>query len=550
MQWFPKTIEPGRLRWLFFFRMIANTFLISAIILIYINGRVPIFLQYWSNAVVIVVIASFGLAVVYYQLMPMFFGPGVQIVVQMLADTISASILIILTGGVDSAIAFLLIIVVVNSSFLGGFKISFIAATVSALAWSGIVDLHYYGYLPGLSPLGASMSATELALTILVNSGATYLVAILGGYLSSQLDISSRALETSQASFDRLSELNASVIQSIDAALITIDTQGRILSINRAGRRMFQVTHDDVRGRNWRQFFPELVVATNVADDLASLTEGLTVKHFRPTDQAELILEISLTDLVDKDNEPWGRLLVAQDRTAISQMQAEIKRSERLAAMGELAAGLAHEIRTPLASMSGSWSMLNNQKLTDEDRQRLIAIIGREMDRLSVLVNDFLGYARPSSGSPQAIDLNQLIYDQLHVFKSWKGEEVIIAKELGQIPLVFFDYGQLTQVIFNLLQNAIEAADSTRVLKLVVSTKLARARPGMVVMAVRDNGRGIKNDQMSHIFQPFFTTKPKGTGLGLATVWRIVREGQGHIQVASEKDQGTIFTVYLPVVKN
>jgi two-component system sensor histidine kinase PilS (NtrC family) len=549
MQWFPKTIEAGRLKWLFLFRMITCTFLTGTIILIFVNGRVPTFQHYWSTAVVIVVISSYALAVVYYQLAPMFFGSGLQILIQMFADTIMASILIILTGGVDSAIAFTLIIVVVNSSFLGGFKISFIAATLSALAWSGIVDLHYYGYLPGLPPLGASMSSSELALTILVNSGATYLVAILGGYLSSQLDISSRALETSLASFDRLSELNDSIIQSIDTALITLDMRGLILSINRAGRQMLKLTYDEVRGRSWRLFFPELNDSSFLDALRRRSAEGLTFKHIRAADQAELVLEIGLMDLVDKANESWGQLLVAQDRTALSRMQAEIKRNEHLAALGELAAALAHEVRTPLAAMSGSWNMMSNQNISEEDRKHLIVIIGREMDRLSGLVDDFLAYARPSSGDPQPIDLNQLINDQLHVFRSWKGDEVAIDRELREIPLVYFDYGKLTQVVFNLLQNAIEAAEPTRALKLAVATQLSQERPGYATLMVQDNGRGIPEDKLRNIFLPFFTTKPNGTGLGLATVWRIVQKGNGFIQVASRQGVGATFTVSLPLAR-
>ncbi|MDR1871151.1 MAG: PAS domain-containing protein [Deltaproteobacteria bacterium] len=547
MRWFPKTIEAGRLKWLFLFRLITGAFVTATIILIFINGRIPVSLQYWSNAVVIVVIATFGLAVVYYQLLPMVLGTGGQIVTQMLSDTLLASILIILTGGVESAIAFLLVIVVVNSSFLGGLRISFIAATISALAWAGIVDLHYYGYLPGLQPLAESISSTELALTILVNSGATYLVAILGGYLSSQLDISSQALETSQASFDRLSELNDSIIQSIDTALITMDKDGRILSINRAGRRILKLTFEQVRGQNWRKFFPELegVILGESVKDL--LTEGLSFKHVRTADQVELVLEINVMDLVDKENESWGQLLVAQDRTAISLMQAEVKRSEHLAAVGELAAGLAHEIRTPLAAMSGSWNMINNPNLEEADRNHLFVIIGREMDRLSTLVNDFLAYARPSSGNPQAIDLNQLINDQLHVFRSWKGQEVSITRLLDKIPRVFFDYGKLTQVLFNLLQNAIEAASPERPLQLVVATSISSERPGYVTLSVKDNGRGVPPDKLNNIFQPFFTTKPKGTGLGLATVWRIIRKGDGYIRVDSDERTGTVFTVTLPM---
>jgi two-component system sensor histidine kinase PilS (NtrC family) len=547
MQWFPRKIVIGRLKWLFLFRLITNTFLTGTIILIYLTGRVPAFLEYWSNAVVIAMIVSFGLAVVYYQIMPLFFGTGVQILTQIFGDTILATVLIVLTGGVESAIAFVLVIVVINSAFLGGFKISIIGATLSAVAWAGIVDLHYYGYLPGMPALGETMTASEVALTILVNCGATYLVAILGGYLSSQLDISSQALQTSQASFDRLSELNDSIIQSIDAALITMDKEGRIISINKAGRKILKVNSNDVLGRPWRQFFPELADSYLDSGHKNYLSEGLTFKHIRSTDQAEQVLEVNIMALVDNLNESWGQLLVLQDRTALSQMQAEIKRSEHLAALGELAAGLAHEIRTPLAAMSGSWNMMNNQNLSQADQKQLMVIIGREMDRLNTLVNDFLAYARPSVGNPQPIDLNLLVNDQLHVFGSWKGEEVRITRSLSQIPKIYFDYGKLTQVVFNLLQNAIESAVPDRVLEMVVTTSISSERPGCVALTIQDNGRGIPEDKIKNIFQPFYTTKPKGTGLGLATVWGIIHKGKGFITVTSDQRSGTIFTIYLPI---
>jgi two-component system sensor histidine kinase PilS (NtrC family) len=515
--------------------------------LIYITGRVPAFLEYWSNAVVIAIIASYGLSAVYYQLMPLFFGTAVQILAQIIGDTIMATVLIVLTGGVESAIAFVLIIVVINSAFLGGFRISLIGATLASLSWCLIVDLHYYGYLPGMPALGEKMAVTELALTILVNCGASYLVAILGGYLSSQLDISSQALVKTQDTVDRLFELNESIIESIDAALITMDKDGRILSVNKSGTEILKVAVEAVRGRSWLSVFPELDGIVLEKGRFSSLSKGLTFTHVRPADREKLVLEISINDLVDNNNESWGRLLVLQDRTALSQMQAEVKRSEHLASLGELAAGLAHEIRTPLAAMSGSWNMINTQNLSEADQKQLIVIIGREMDRLGTLVNDFLAYARPQVGKPQAIDLNLLINDQLHVFHSWKGEEVSIAKQLTSIPKIYFDYGQLTQVLFNLLQNAVEAAFPDQTLEMVVSTQLTADRPGYVTLSVKDNGRGIPEDKLKKIFEPFFSTKPKGTGLGLATVWGIIRKGRGFIRVTSDLKEGTVFTINLPI---
>jgi signal transduction histidine kinase len=196
--------------------------------------------------------------------------------------------------------------------------------------------------------------------------------------------------------------------------------------------------------------------------------------------------------------------------------------------------------------MTGSWDMILNQGLGEAAQSRLMAIIGREMQRLRDLVDNFLSFARPSAGNPQPVDLNQLVDDQVHVFSSWKGLKAEIAVEKGPIPNVWFDYGQLSQVLFNLIQNALEAGAPGRPVRLRIATGLDRAKPEMVALSISDNGQGISEENVKRIFEPFFTTKSKGTGLGLAMVWGIVHNGNGVISVASVQDASTTFTVLLP----
>ncbi|MDR1487848.1 MAG: hypothetical protein LBT62_07665 [Deltaproteobacteria bacterium] len=544
MQWFPETIDKSRLKWLFVFRLVTNSFISVLIILIYINGHAPaINLKFWAIAISIAMTVTYGLTMAHYFLWPRFLGAPSQVVIQMVSDILQASVIIILTGGCESTLNFVFIIVVINSVFLGGLRFSFVAATLSTLAWAGILDLHYYGYLPGLPALGNSMGPTELALNMLVNTGASYLVAILGGHLSSQLDISSRALVTSQTSLNRLSELNENIIHSISYGLITTDNQGRILSINSAGRNILKVSTSVAIGKSWRDFFPELDVTAH------SVIRGLMVNYLRPVDKAELLIELSILELTDLHNESWGKLLVIKDQTAFSQMEAEIKRSEHMAAVGRLAAGLAHEIRTPLASMTGSWHMLLSQNFNAEDQNRMMLIIGREMERLETLVDDFLSFAKPSVGHPQALDLNSLINDQVHIFKTWKGAQAKIELSLEDIPMVYFDTGQLCQVIFNLIQNALDAAVADRLCHVTISTSTEALHRGYVTFTISDNGVGISEDNIKRIFEPFFTTKSKGTGLGLAMVWGIISNGNGRISVRSTPDVLTSFTILFPVYK-
>ena len=549
MQWFPKTLEQIRLKWVFVFRLITNTFLALLILLIYLNGRAPEIFGYWTEAIVVVLALSYVMAASHRYVWPELMGPAPQLLIQMASDVILASAAIVLTGGCESPLSFAFIMVVIHSVFLGGLKLAFVAATLSTVAWAGILDLHYYGYLPGLPALEETMGASELALNILVNTGASYAVAVLGGRLSSQLDISSQALTSSQTSLDRLSELNENIIHSIDSGLVTTDNDGRILSINQAARDILMLREPGI-GRRWLDFFPELeapgLISLEGPIERASGVSGLRFRHLRAADQAELVMELSVLTLSDYHGESFWRLLVLKDQTAMAQMEAEMKRSEHMAAVGRLAAGLAHEIRTPLASMTGSWDMILNQSLSAEAQSRLTGIIGREMQRLRELVDNFLSFARPAAGNPQPIELNQLIDDHVHVFSSWKGQEAEIATIKGQVPKVWFDYGQLSQVVFNLIQNALEAAPLDRPPKLRIATSLDPAKPGLVVLAITDNGQGISEENIRRIFEPFFTTKSRGTGLGLAMVWGIVSHGNGAISVASTPGVQTTFTVLLP----
>ncbi|MDR3153767.1 MAG: PAS domain-containing protein [Deltaproteobacteria bacterium] len=551
--WFPRKIEKSRQKWLFAFRLVTSIFVTVIIILLHLDGRMPTFMGIQANVTTVAVVMSFGLAVTHFLVWPLIFGPPGQITIQVLSDISIASVLIIVTGGCDSALVFLFIITVVNSAFLGGLKVSFIAATLATGAWAGIVDMHYYGYLPGLPPLGDHISSTELAVNIIVNTGASYMVAILGGHLSSQLDISSQALVSSQSTLDRLNELNDNIIHSIDSGIITVDNMDRVLSINQAAREILRLSAGEVIGRPWRFFFPELegrgaIPALHAHE--RDPQSGFRFSHVRPVDRAELVLELTMLALVDEDNSTWGGLLVFKDLTAISQMEAEVRRSEHLAAIGELAAGLAHEIRTPLASMKGSWHMMlgGGAGLGQEDKERLMRIIGREMDRLDLLVNDFLAFARPSAGNPQPVDLAELVEGQLEVLRGWKreGAEITLKREPG-LPPAWFDRGQLTQVLWNLLQNAIEAADPARGVKVEVELARSASPEGCARLSVTDYGRGISADHVKHIFEPFYTTKANGTGLGLATAWAILKKGSGNISVRSVPGRQTVFTLTLPL---
>lgn len=546
-------------RWLMILRLVISTFLLFTLVIIKTHGNIQdVYLQWFEPGLAALAIYCL-LAVAYYH----FPGRGRVVAfhqwTQILADLALAICLTMITGGGDSPLSFLFIIAIINGAFLGGIRTALVVATFSAALWGGIITLqdssHLALWMPelGLSG-GGRVQSTYAALSgrlvrILINTGACYLVAFLSGHLAGQLFVSRRALVRSQAHLGRLAGLNENIIQSIDSGLITMDQSGLILSVNRAGQEIMGLTPPELVGRPWQLFFPQLEhILPRSPRERPTLFDagGLRFEYPRASDGRELTLELYVLALKDTSGGVWGRLFVLKDLTSLSQMEEAVHKAESLAALGELAAGLAHELRTPLTSMTGAWHMLSEQTNEPEDQQRLISIIGREMERLAKLTNDFLSFARPARSTPQPFDLNALVTDQLRVFVTSIPERVGVDSRLATIPPAYFDQDQFSQVLWNLLSNAVEAGAQMKWLQIMVETDLDPAWPDHVVLRVSDDGPGIPHENLTRMFEPFFTTKSTGNGLGLATVSRILHEGNGHITVSSVHRGLTTFTILLP----
>jgi two-component system sensor histidine kinase PilS (NtrC family) len=230
-----------------------------------------------------------------------------------------------------------------------------------------------------------------------------------------------------------------------------------------------------------------------------------------------------------------------QDLTELRRMQLKVERAERLASIGRLAAGIAHEIRNPLASISGSMEMLKTSPGADEDSRQLMAIAVREVDRLNALITDLLDYARPKTEDRQRLDLGEHTSEIARAFNQEHRSGITLVVDAPHGISVEAAAGQLRQVLWNLIRNAAEAMPSGGEIHVQVTKESAFA-----VLIVRDTGAGIPKTHFERIFEPFYSTKSGGTGLGLATVARIVDDHRGNIDVDSEPGRGTIFTVRFP----
>jgi two-component system sensor histidine kinase PilS (NtrC family) len=253
-------------------------------------------------------------------------------------------------------------------------------------------------------------------------------------------------------------------------------------------------------------------------------------------------------------------VVIFQDVTEVVGLEEELRRNARLAGVGQLAADIAHEIRNPLAAISGSIEVLRSEQPPEPKGEggRLMEIVLREVDRLNALITDFLQYARPAPPKLEAIRVTELLGEVVEVFRVGAAPEVGVEIETGGALQVEGDEAQLRQVVWNLLQNAaqaIEGEGSIRVAARSVPAAQAPLRDGrsaqrdeslVVEIAVTDNGRGIDPEVAERVFDPFFTTKRGGTGLGLATVHRIVESHSGVVQLESRQGEGTTVRILLP----
>jgi len=538
--------------WLMVLRLAISAFLLISLVLIRASSDIYAAIQIWYGTALIVLAIYSGLSVVYYYLPERGRAGVFNQSAQVAADLALAICLTLITGGGDSPFSFLFLIAILNSAFVGGIRSALIVATFSASLWGAMITFQDSGYLAlWLADLDLLPVTGNHLVRILINTGACYLVAGLSGYLAGQLFLSRRALVSSQASLDRLAELNESIIQSIDSGLITIDQSGLILSVNRAGLDILGKELGSVVGRPWQMFLPQLehILPHSLRARPTIFSGGGLRFEYPREDGRELILEINVLALTDAGGEIWGRLFVLKDLTDLSQMEEAVHKAEHLSGLGEMAAGLAHELRTPLTSMTGAWHMLSEDSLGPEDQQRLISIIGREMERLAKLTNDFLSFARPAKANPQLFDLKSVVEDQLRVFEQSRLEGVLLESRLEETPPVYFDQHQFSQIIWNLLSNAVEAGEGSENIHILVETCLDPARPDFAALRISDNGPGIAHENLAKLFEPFFSTKTSGNGLGLSTVNRILHEGHGHITVDSSHIGPTTFTVLLPLAR-
>jgi len=468
---------------------------------------------------------------------------------QIVWDVILVTTLILITGGVNSPYAFLYFLSIISASVLLTRFDAYYTASLCVILYGAILDFQYYGRLVplGLSQLPAQRyGAGYIFYLIFLHSASFYLTAYLAGSLSERARRSESALQEKAIDYEELERLNSSIVSTIDSGLLTINSEARIRVFNRYAEVLTGVSQMEAYDRPLYQVIPGFAA---FQDGIFGALNG-EFEHKR-RDGERMLLSFKSVPLTDKEGETAGAILDLHDLTEMKRMAGELKRADRLAAVGELSARMAHEIRNPLAAISGSVQLVALRQWVDEKDKRLFSIILRETDRLDGLLRNFLFYAKPSQPNKVPLNLRRVIADLCALLSTDpRLGRVRIENGLPDDLVVVFDKDQCSQIFWNLLVNGAESITGEG--RIVIEGELERGIAGdagdgdQVRICVRDSGCGMSQADVKRVFEPFFTTKQGGTGLGLATVYRIVETHGGRISVASVQGEGTTVTLYLP----
>jgi two-component system sensor histidine kinase PilS (NtrC family) len=458
-----------------------------------------------------------------------------------LLDTTLVTAVVAATGGPRSIFAFLYVLSVTAACLLlsrtGGLAI----AAVGSALYTGLV----FGrtVFPMTAFFEAPQESTALEIiTIFMNAGTFLIVAIVAGGLAERFRATQRELETKQTNLRDLEAFTDLVFQSVGTGLVALDRDHRVTAMNRAAEQITGVRAGAAVGQPWG-LFGEGVALDVIEREIEASGRGSAWREVTllRTDGEEIPVRLTFSALRAGDGRRIGLIAACQDLSAIREMEARMRAADRLATLGRMAANIAHEIRNPLASLSGAVEVMAGAA-SDETRERLGQIVIKETGRLNDIIREFLEYARPAPLSRMPVNVAEAVDEVLVLLEHQATPGTLkTVREFAPSLVWSVDLQQFRQAVWNLCLNAVQAMPDGGELKVVMAPVAGR-----LVMRITDTGEGIAPADLGHVFEPFFSTKADGTGLGLALVHRIVQDHGGEINVHSRPGQGTTFTITMP----
>ncbi|CAH2031530.1 two-component system sensor histidine kinase NtrB [Trichlorobacter ammonificans] len=468
---------------------------------------------------------------------------------QVVWDILFVTMLLILTDGIASPYSFLYLLAIMSAGMLISRRDALYTAALCVILYGAMVDMQYYGMLSGLglTPDAAHERGEVVVFyTLFLHLVGFVLAALASGYLSERAQVSEDALRISEVNYEELRCLHSTIVEHLESGLLTVTTAGGIRVFNPYLQRLTGLSQEEAYNRSLASLFPDLAL-----NGAALVRPRRGEFSYRSASGDSRTIGYTTTPYRDTQGETAGQIVTLKDLTELKQMEQALKRSDRLAALGELSARMAHEIRNPLAAISGSVQLLTAQGGLPDQESRLLAIVTRESERLNGLITDFLAYARPRPPRLENVDLRQMLLDLRELLAADQRFRTVQIELVGPpMFLIRADRGQLHQVLLNLLHNAAEAMPEGG----TVTVEMARegddgGSSATARIMVADQGCGIDDETMRHLFEPFWTTKTTGSGLGLATVYRIIEGHGGTIRVSRPRTGGTLVVVRLPMTE-
>jgi two-component system, NtrC family, sensor histidine kinase PilS len=523
--------ERNWLGWLVKIRILILTFLFGIELTVARMAPSPLPMRSFVSTMLM----WYGFSLFYILLFSLWEEQHVQGVLQVVTDLAMVSMVVHFTGAWDSSLNFLYPLVIIVACILLPKMWAYLTSALAFILYGCVLDLNFYGGVPSYATTHPGLNALEAI--IFVNLFAFLAVAYLACLLSAKLRQVDVQLKDASGALESLQALHENIIQSISGGLITTDIEGKITIVNTAAKKLLSCG-DEIIGNSVKELFLDPLPLIG-----SERTHGEV--RFQPGDGFRKTFRVMVSALIIPGRETSGSVYTFDDLTEIRRLEREVRIQDRLAAVGRLAAAIAHEIRNPLTSIAGSVSMLSGaSEMTDEQRQ-LLQIVTRESERLNNIITDFLAYSRGKQYRFDKVDLVLLLEDTLTLLENrMKSENTGICIERHfkfQEALTLADGDKIKQVFWNFCQNAVRAMkDSGGTLAVSLDTI---GDDWQINFA--DTGVGMTRQQSEKIFEPFQSGFDGGTGLGLAIVYQIVQAHEGQVWARSRLGEGTTLVLRL-----
>lgn len=506
----------------------------------------------------------FGFAIILWFIFGLFFliynqisrDTMLQAYLQIFCDIFSITLVIHFTGDLESNYLSLYLLSIIVASILLPRAKAFLVAAISFVCEGSMLEL---AYLPNLyphwvsrhadlmwmvSPAAAPVDIGTLEVKVFASLFGFFAVAYLCSYLVDILRKTGAELRDKAGEVASLHAINRNIIQSMRGGLITTNMEGIIQEVNPAGAAIFGFSTEQMRGKNIAGLINGLANRDEEKEDVPAAYSRREISYQHPSGE-ERVIGISASPLFVPEAGVAGCVYTFQDLTEEKRREAEYKARDRMAALGRVAAGIAHEIRNPLASIAGSVRLLPRIAQLNEDQTRLIDIVSRESARLDKLVSDFLAYSREQRFEFRPVDLAKLLEETLVLLEQhplYSRGCAVERRFPGHPVIAYVDQDKIRQVFWNLCDNALKAMPNGG--KLI--TGILDGTGPKVRVIFSDTGFGFTAAQLERIFEPFHSGFVNGTGLGLATIYQIVQGHQGKVEVRSQPGEGAEFILELP----